>query len=208
MERGFFGVVIPIAILDSTDLTMAEKFIYSYVASYSKACFDSNEKIAERLNVSVPTVTRALKKLQSMQYLFVEHINNDNSKRRIYAIFENPKKIAYLAKKGYFNREEEQSFPQSNQNDESPLESNQNDENSNQNDESHNGGESNQNDYQRIKNKKKKEETEQKPNTTAEASELENGSSVQPEFKRKPFRSEFASDDEYEKALYNFFEGA
>ena len=195
-KRGFWGVIIPVEILDSKELGANEKIIYGYVASYTKMCLDSNERIAERMNVSVPTVTRALKKLNDMGYVFIEYVNNDNSKRRIYAIHDNPRKIAYLTKRGLLKTEVElQSFAQSNQNDESQQESNQNDENSNQNDESQNRGESNQNDYQRIKEEKEEGETEQKPNGTAGVAMGATG---------RPRRKDFDNDDDYVNAMYNW----
>ena len=195
-KRGFWGVIIPVEILDSKELGANEKIIYGYVASYTKMCLDSNERIAERMNVSVPTVTRALKKLNDMGYIFIEYVNNDNSKRRIYAIHDNPRKIAYLTKRGLLKTEVElRSFAQSNQNDESQQESNQNDENSNQNDESQNRGESNQNDYQRIKEEKEEGETEQKPNGTAGVAMGATG---------RPRRKDFDNDDDYVNAMYNW----
>lgn len=200
-QRGFRGVWIPVEILDSKDLSVAEKFIYAYLSSFNKVCFESNERIAEKTGTSIPTVTRALAKLQAMQYVFVELIKNNNAKRRIYAIYDDPRKMAYLIKKGLFTsgvKRENESFPHSNQIDETRVESNQNDEMSNQNDETQNGGESNQIDYHRYKNTiRKKENPEQKPNNTS-AGLAGSGPASRLDIKRETFNNDY----EYEKEFY------
>ena len=208
--RGFFGVIIPIEILDS-DLTPAEKIIYAYIASYSKCCMDSNERISERINVSKETVSRAINKLQKMNYLFVEFVKNNPSKRRIYAIFDNPKKIGYLTKKGYFSTgfstseesKKQGSSDEPSQNDEAQpsecAEPSQNDEVPSQNVKAHNGGEPSQNVNQRIKNKKKKEITEQKTNYESPAGSA--GKLPASRLKR-PLRKDFENDVEFEEAFY------
>ena len=48
------------------------------------------------------TLQRALKKLAEMKYVFIEYVNNNSAKRRIYTVLDNPKKLEYLAKKGMF----------------------------------------------------------------------------------------------------------
>ena len=101
-QRGFFGIIIPKEILDDTDLNVAEKFVYGYIASFPKCCFESNEKIAKKLGVSESTVAHAIPELVRKSYLFVEKKGNNSAARRIYAVFDNPKKLAYLAKKGMF----------------------------------------------------------------------------------------------------------
>ena len=103
--RGFFGIIIPAEILDSTELSVGEKFVYGFIASFSKACFLSNDAIASRLGVSEHTVSRAIKTLADMEYIYVEFVNNNSAARRIYAVFDNPKKLKYLASKGMFNNE-------------------------------------------------------------------------------------------------------
>lgn len=103
--RGFFGIIIPAEILDSTELSVGEKFVYGFIASFSKACFLSNDAIASRLGVSEHTVSRAIKTLADMEYIYVEFVNNNSAARRIYAVFDNPKKLKYLATKGMFNNE-------------------------------------------------------------------------------------------------------
>lgn len=101
-QRGFFGIVIPKEILDDIDLNITEKFIYGYVASFTRCCFETNEAIADKLGVSESTVKHAIPKLVDKGYLFVEKKNNNNSARRIYSVFDNPKKLKYLAQKGMF----------------------------------------------------------------------------------------------------------
>ena len=195
--RGFFGIIIPAEIVESTELTVGEKFVYGFIASFTKACFLSNEAISVRTGVSEATVSRAIGRLVRMGYLFVELVNNNNAQRRIYSVFDNPKKLAYLSRKGLLNREEQASFPQSRQNDESVEksgksfpQSNQNDEKSRQNDETPNGGESRQNDDNRIRIKE--EESKRAPLTAV------------PEPSRRPRRSDYQTNEEWEKAIYNF----
>lgn len=105
-NRGFFGIIIPSEIVDSKELSVGEKFVYGFIASFNKACFMSNEAISERTGVSVHTVSRAINNLVKMGYLFVEFANGNSAKRRIYSVFDNPKKLKYLASKGLFGREE------------------------------------------------------------------------------------------------------
>ena len=159
-NRGFFGIIIPAEIVNSAELNVGEKFIYGFIASFNKACFMSNEAISERTGVSEATVSRAINNLARMGYLYIELVNGNNAKRRIYSVFDDPKKLKYLASKGMFNinREGNRSFPQSNQIDESVEnssqtypQSNQNDEMSRQIDDTHNGGESSQIDYHRYR---------------------------------------------------------
>ena len=144
----FFGIVVKSDILAIQSLTIAEKFVFSYVDSYSQACMDSNERIADRLGISSPTVTRALKSLQKAGFLAIEYVKGNHAKRKIHAIYNKPNKCRTLTNK---NRGTSGSFPQSfaqvNQNDERV---NQNDSKVNQNDEPRNRGEVNQNDYHRI----------------------------------------------------------
>lgn len=101
-QRGFFGIIIGKEILDDSDLSIAEKFIYGYIASFTRCCFETNERIAEKLGVSESTVKHAIPKLAEKKYLFVEKTNNNSATRRIYSVLDNPKKLAYLAKKGMF----------------------------------------------------------------------------------------------------------
>lgn len=101
-QRGFFGIIIGKEILDDQDLSIAEKFIYGYIASFTRCCFETNERIAEKLGISESTVKHAIPKLAEKGYLFVEKTNNNSATRRIYSVLDNPKKLAYLAKKGMF----------------------------------------------------------------------------------------------------------
>lgn len=101
-QRGFFGIVIPKEILEDRELSIAEKLIYGYIASFRRCCFESNETIAQKLGVSESTVKHAIPVLFVKGYLFVEKVNGNNNARRIYSVLDDPKKIAYLAKKGLF----------------------------------------------------------------------------------------------------------
>lgn len=197
-ERGFRGVWIPAEIFDNKNLSIAEKFIYAYLASFSKVCFETNETIAEKVGVSLPTVTRALAKLQEIQYVFVEFINGNSAKRRIYTVYDNPKKYAYLVRKGLLQLGSQDpklgSFPHPNQFDYP----NQNDEVANQNDYPQNRGEANQNDYHRIKEQNKnKLEPEQNHHSTS-AGLAGKGPAGRLNLKRK----DFVSEDDYEKEFY------
>ncbi len=151
-QKEFFGVVIPIKILNNNELTVSEKFIYSYITSYAKYCVDDNAKIAARLGMSEPTITRSLAKLQKMGYLAVEFVNNNSAKRKIYNIYGKGRKRPIFAnKKISYNSSKRRSFPQSfAQLLYNKIEGNQNDEVGNQNDYPNNRGEGNQNDYHRI----------------------------------------------------------
>ena len=188
-KRGFWGVIIPVEILDSQELTPTEKIIYGYVASFQKVCFESNERIAEKTATGERSVSRALQKLEEMGYVFIEFIGGDSSKRRIYAVFENPKKLAYLANRGMFK-----SYPQARQIGEGGGGVRQNGEDSRQIGEGVNGGEARQIGDHRIKNTKEYSETEQEPN-----------GSVAPALGRPshwPKRSEYQTHEEYEAAIY------
>ena len=102
-QRGFFGIIIPKEILEDEDLSITEKFIYGYIASFRKCCFESNEKIASKLGVSESTIKHAIPKLAEKKYLFIEKANNSNNARRIYSVLDNPKKLAYLSRQGMFD---------------------------------------------------------------------------------------------------------
>lgn len=101
-QRGFFGIIISKEILEDNELSIAEKFIYGYTASFTRCCFESNEKIAEKLNISESTVAHTIPKLVEKKYLFVEKVGNNSAARRIYSVFDNPKKLKYLVDKGMF----------------------------------------------------------------------------------------------------------
>lgn len=69
----FFGIIIPVEVLKNEELSVSEKFIYSYVMSYRKFCGDGNDKIARCLGVSVKTVTRSLARLQALGYTEIKY---------------------------------------------------------------------------------------------------------------------------------------
>ena len=109
---GISFVNIPIEVFSSKELTANEKILYGYLSIFKKqCCFQSNETLAETLGISVPTITNALKHLQELEYIFIEFVNGNSAKRRIYVIFDNPKKLKYLISKGFLG-----SFPQVNKN--------------------------------------------------------------------------------------------
>lgn len=220
-QRGFSGVWVPKQILDSTELTPSEKIIYANIASFDKCCFETNERLAEKCGIDEKTVRRALTKLQELSFVFIEFVNNNKSKRRIYAIQENPKKLEYLAKKGLFhsldsesNREEQPSFPQIGQNVQSTGQNVQTKDEKNdmtgqnvlsigQNVQSANRGETGQNVQQRINKKKEEKETpEQEPNNDSTAGVVAVEGPRLPAYDRPPRRSDFDDPEDFEKAYY------
>lgn len=99
---GISFVNIPIEIFSSKELTANEKILYGYLSIFKKqCCFQSNEALAKAIGVSENTITNGLKHLEELGYVFVEFVNGNSAARRIYTIFDNPKKLKYLASKGY-----------------------------------------------------------------------------------------------------------
>lgn len=112
-QKDFFGIVIPVKILENNELSISEKFIYSYVASYGEFCGDGNDKIARRLGVSTKTVTRALAKLQDAGYIMVKYTNNVSASRRIMDIYKPaPKPKEFRIRNNLTPVAFRQSFPQ------------------------------------------------------------------------------------------------
>lgn len=209
-QRGFSGVWIPKQILDSTELTPSEKILYANIASFNKCCFENNERLAEKCGVDERTIKRALAKLSGLGFVFVEYVNNNTSKRRIYAILDNTKKIEYLVKKGLFHspnseddREEQPSFPQTGQNVPGQNVPGQNVLSRGQNVLSQNRGEMGQNVPQRINKKKEEKETpEQEPNNDSTAGVVAVEGPRLPAYDRPPRRSDFNNPEDFEKAYY------
>lgn len=99
---GISFVNIPIEVFSSKELTANEKILYGYISIFKKqCCFQSNEALAAELGVSENTITNALKHLSDLKYIFIEFINGNSAKRRIYVVLDNPKKLKYLVDKGY-----------------------------------------------------------------------------------------------------------
>lgn len=156
-KSGISFINIPIQILQNKELTANEKILFSYLSIFEKKfCFQSNEVISEALGMSVPTISRGLKKLEELKFIYIRYNQNNKSKREIYIVFHKPGKLHFL-----INRDKLESFPHSNQNDKTETRPNQNDKESNQNDYTHNRGEPNQNDYYKIyiKYNKRKDES-------------------------------------------------
>ena len=102
---GISYVIMPIEILQDKNLTSSEKILYCYLSLFKKGvCFQSNDKLAEMTGLDDSTIKRGLKKLSEMEYVFIEFVNNNSAMRRIYIVLDNPKKIAYLTKKGMFKQ--------------------------------------------------------------------------------------------------------
>ena len=101
---GISFIIMPLEILQDKNLTSSEKILYCYLSLFKKGvCFQSNDKLAEMTGLDESTIKRGLKKLGEMQYVFVEFVNNNSAMRRIYTILDNPKKLAYLTRKGMFS---------------------------------------------------------------------------------------------------------
>ena len=101
---GISFVIMPIEILQDKNLTSSEKILYCYLSLFKKGvCFQSNDKLAEITGLDESTIKRGLKKLSEMQYVYVEFLNNNSAMRRIYVVLDNPKKLAYLSRKGMFS---------------------------------------------------------------------------------------------------------
>ena len=147
---GITYVIMPIEILQDKNLTSSEKILYCYLSLFKKGvCFQSNDKLAEMTGLDESTIKRGLKKLGEMQYVFVEFVNNNSAMRRIYVVLDNPKKLAYLAKKGIFSLDKD---------------------------------------------------VDKSSDTTPERVRAE----VPEYYKKRPNKSDFASDEEYEKAFYKW----
>ena len=82
-NRDFKGVWIPKEIWLSTELSMIEKGILTEISSLDNEnhCIASNEYLAEFCQCSVPTVSRAIKHLLSLNY--IEIVSFDGRKRII-----------------------------------------------------------------------------------------------------------------------------
>ena len=72
MNRGFKGVWIPRDIWLRDDLSCVDKCLLAEIDSlsgYEQGCFASNTHFATFLHVSVPTVSRSVKKLEDLQLI-------------------------------------------------------------------------------------------------------------------------------------------
>lgn len=111
-QKDFFGIVVPAKILENDNLSISEKFVYSYVASYGEFCGDGNDKIARRLGISVKTVTRSLARLQQLGYIEVKYTNNVSASRKIFDAYGLiSKKNIFKVKNNLDNRGFRRSFP-------------------------------------------------------------------------------------------------
>lgn len=103
---GISFVIMPVEILQDKNLTPSEKILYCYLSLFKKGvCFQSNGKLAEMTGLDESTIKRGLKKLVELKYVFVEFVNNNSAMRRIYVVLDNPKKLAYLSRKGMFSQD-------------------------------------------------------------------------------------------------------
>lgn len=84
----FFGIIISAVILGREDLSATEKIIYSYVASFRRGCWKSNDDFARTLGISKRTLQRALRSLAEKELLAIDERHG----RKIYDVFQKPNK--------------------------------------------------------------------------------------------------------------------
>lgn len=195
-QRGFFGIIIPRNVLEEQELNITEKFIYGYIASFTRCCFESNDAIATKLGVSSSTVAHTIPKLESMGYLFVEKDEN-NRNRKIYSVLDNPKKLAYLNRKGMFKDVENHV-----ENSQSVVQ-NMHCVVQNMHDKTTTCSSAKFAHIEKEENKNKVK-VEQKPNNACGV--LAGQEPATTLAKPRPKRSDFDTDEEYEKAIYKFME--
>jgi predicted transcriptional regulator len=95
----FFGIVIPKELLANRELGLADKVVYSYVASFKNFCVESNHNIADKIGVSISTVAHSIPRLEGAGFIFVEKMNGNNLARRLYAVADKPNRLTYLKQK-------------------------------------------------------------------------------------------------------------
>lgn len=85
-ERGFKGVWIPAKIWLSEELNLIDKVMLAEIDSLDskKGCFAGNEHFASFCGVSVPTITRSIRKLKDLRYIDVQ--NSANGRRTIHIL--------------------------------------------------------------------------------------------------------------------------
>lgn len=95
----FFGIVISKELLANRELNLTDKVIYGYISSYKNCCYESNAAIADKLGVSLSSVSHGVSRLAKKGAIFIHKVNGDDSKRRIYPVLGDPKKLTNLRKK-------------------------------------------------------------------------------------------------------------
>lgn len=102
--QGIQYVVMPIEVLQNEELSPSEKILYCYLTLFKKGvCFQSNSGIEKMTGLQQKTISRGLKTLSDLGYIVIEYVNGNSAARRIYTLLDDPKKLAYLAKKGVFD---------------------------------------------------------------------------------------------------------
>jgi DNA-binding MarR family transcriptional regulator len=84
--HGNWMAVIPATILFDNKLNDRDKIIYAIVSNLTHErgyCWATNKYLAEKLDCTIITVQRALKKLSDRNYLDIEVLRNDNGTSRI-----------------------------------------------------------------------------------------------------------------------------
>lgn len=86
MNRAFKGVWIPKDIWLSRDLSWTEKLLLTEIDSLDNGddhCYATNGYFQEFLQVSIPTITRSIKELESKEYISVEFRKSSTGTQRI-----------------------------------------------------------------------------------------------------------------------------
>ena len=97
--HGNWMAVIPATILFDNKLNDRDKIIYSIISNLTHErgyCWASNKYLAEKLDCTIITIQRALKKLSDRNYIDVELLRNDHGTSRIIRM----EGAVYFAKSG------------------------------------------------------------------------------------------------------------
>lgn len=192
---GISFVIMPVEILQDKNLTPSEKILYCYLTLFkSGVCFQSNDKLAEMTGLDESTIKRGLKKLAELKYVFVEFVNNNSAMRRIYVVLDNPKKLEYLIKKGLLSKKIDASTPEQPISTDNTIQGSLSEEDNNPT----TAPEPSQAMFptKTVNN----QPSDQEPLKTAGNKPRESL------YAPRPKRSDFTSQEEYEKAFYNWTE--
>ena len=95
----FFGIVISKEVLENRELKLADKFVYSYIASFKNWCYETNNAIADKLGISSSSVSHSITHLLDKGFIYAKRTNGNDAKRMLCAVFNKPNKLAYLREK-------------------------------------------------------------------------------------------------------------
>jgi len=89
-KKEYTGTWIPKHIIEDTQLSITEKWLYAEIASFDM-CFMSNELLGERLGVSKETISRHIGKLKNKGYII--DYGTDGRNRKLKAKLDLPSQI-------------------------------------------------------------------------------------------------------------------